>query len=62
MHDFAIWKQQSKTIEQMGASVSFVRNLQTDDGRIEPVRGAEVSASAFAIMGTTPQLGRTLNA
>src|SRR5688572_12440966 len=49
MHDFAIWKQQSKTIEQMGAAVQFVRNLQTEDGRIEPVRGAEISASAFTI-------------
>jgi predicted permease len=54
LHDFAIWRQQAKTIEQMGAAVTFVRNLQTDDQRIEPVRGAEISASAFH--------GRTLTA
>jgi hypothetical protein len=59
LHDFAIWRQQAKTIEQMGAAVTFVRNLQTDDQRIEPVRGAEISASAFAIMGTPPLHGRT---
>ena len=62
LHDFALWRQQSKTIEQMGAAVSFVRNLQTEDGRIEPVHGVEISASAFTIMGTPPALGRTLRA
>lgn len=60
LHDFSIWRQQAKTIEHMGAAVSFVRNLQTEDQRIEPVRGAEITASAFALMGTQPVLGRTL--
>ena len=62
LYDFATWRQQAKTIEQMGAAVTFVRNLQTEDGRIEAVRGAELSASAFAIMGTPPLQGRTLTA
>jgi len=62
MHDYAIWKQQAKTVEQMGAAVTFVRNLQTEDQRIEPVRGAEISATAFTVMGTAPQLGRVLTA
>ncbi len=62
LHDFAVWRQQSKTIEHMGAAVDFMRNLQIDDQPIEPVRGAEISASAFALMGTPPQLGRTLTA
>src|SRR5688572_31761193 len=46
----------------MGAAVSFVRNLRTEDQRIEPVRGAEITASAFALMGTPPLHGRTLTA
>ena len=62
LHDFSIWRQQAKTIENMGAAVEFVRNLQTEDRRIEPVTGADISASAFAIMGTQPLLGRTLRA
>ena len=62
LYDFSIWRQQARTIEQMGAAVTFVRNLQTEDQRIEPVRGAELSASAFAIMGTPPLHGRTLTA
>jgi putative ABC transport system permease protein len=60
LHDFSIWRQQSKKVEHMGAAISFVRNLQTADRRIEPVRGAEVTASAFALMGTAPLLGRAL--
>ena len=60
LHDYSVWREQAKTIDHLGAAVDFVRNLQTDDRRIEPVRGAEVSASAFALMGTAPVLGRTL--
>ena len=60
LHDYSVWREQAKTIDHLGAAVEFVRNLQTDDRRIEPVRGAEVSASAFALMGTAPVLGRTL--
>ncbi|HEU0078067.1 MAG TPA: ABC transporter permease, partial [Longimicrobiaceae bacterium] len=30
------------------------------DGRVEPVRGAEVTASAFGLLGTPPLMGRTL--
>jgi len=62
LHDFSAWRLQAKTIENMGAAVSFVRNLQTEDQRIEPVFGAEITASAFALLGTSPVLGRTLTA
>jgi predicted permease len=60
LFDAAIWREQAKTITLLGAAVDFERNLQTDDRRIEAVRGAEVSASAFALMGTPALLGRTL--
>src|SRR5688572_28286037 len=62
LHDFSTWRQQAKGIENMGAAVTFVRNLQNDDQPIEPVLGAEITASAFALMGTQPLLGRTLRA
>ena len=62
LHDFSVWRQQAKTVENMGAAVDFVRNLQTEDRRIEPVMGSEITANAFAIMGTQPVLGRTLRA
>jgi putative ABC transport system permease protein len=60
MHDFAIWRGELKTVEHLGAATGFVRNLVTDDGRVEPVRGAELTANAFRLMGTAPLLGRTL--
>jgi predicted permease len=60
LHDFAIWREQVKTVDNLGAAILFVRNLATDDGRVEPVRGAEVTANAFRLLGTRPLLGRTL--
>ena len=60
LQDFATWRQELKTVENLGAAVSFVRNLATDDGRVEPVRGAEITANAFRLMGTPALLGRTL--
>jgi putative ABC transport system permease protein len=60
LHDFAIWREQVKTVENLGAAIVFVRNLATEDRRVEPVRGAEITANAFALMGTPPLLGRAL--
>ena len=60
LHDFALWREQVETVDDLGAAILFVRNLATADGRVEPVRGAEVTASAFALMRTAPLLGRAL--
>ncbi len=60
LHDFAIWREQVKTVDHLGAAISFVRNLATEDGRVEPVQGAEITPSAFGLAQTAPLLGRTL--
>jgi predicted permease len=60
LHDFATWRGQLKTIDHLGAAVTFVRNLTTEDGRVEPVFGAEISAIAFRMLGTPPIKGRAL--
>ena len=60
LHDFATWRGELKTIDHVGAAVSFVRTLATDDGHIESVRGAEISANAFSMLGVTAIKGRTL--
>ena len=60
LHDFATWRGSLKTIDHVGAAVSFVRNLATDDGRVEAVRGAEMSANAFRMLGISAIKGRTL--
>jgi predicted permease len=61
LHDFAAWRDQLQTIENLGAAISFQRNLATEDGRVEPVQGAELTANAFRLMGTMPLRGRTLS-
>ena len=60
LHDFMIWREQVRTVENLGAAIVFGRNLATSDGIVEPVRGAEITANAFALVGTPPQLGRVL--
>jgi putative ABC transport system permease protein len=58
--DFVAWRGSLATIEELGAYRALDRNLITDDGRAEPVRGVEVSAAAFAIARVPPLLGRPL--
>ena len=60
MYDFAIWREQVETIEDLGAAVSFERALRVDGEGVEPVAGAEISASAFRLARISPVLGRTL--
>jgi predicted permease len=60
LHDFARWRSQLTTVREVGAAITFQRNLRTDDDRIEPVLGAEITANAFRLMGTAPLLGRAL--
>jgi predicted permease len=60
LHDFLIWREQVRTVDNLGAALVFVRNVTTADGLVEPVRGAEITANAFALMATPPQLGRVL--
>ncbi len=60
LHDFAQWKAQLTSIEALGAAVTFTRNLAIDARHIEPVVGAEISPSAFEIMGTPALHGRPL--
>jgi predicted permease len=60
LHDFAIARTTLKAIEHFGAALVFSRNLVTEDHRVEPVSGAEVTANAFTVMGMAPLAGRTL--
>src|SRR6185436_11327485 len=60
LNDFATWREQVRTVDHLGAAILFVRNLATEDKRVEPVRGAEISASAFRLLGARPLLGRAL--
>ena len=60
LHDFAVWRDHARGIEQFGGSRRIDRHLLAGDGSAEPARAVEISASAFDLMSTPPLLGRTL--
>ena len=62
LHDFAVWREELTTFQVVAAARSEPWNVHSEDGRAEPVRGAEITASAFDILRVPPLLGRTLAA
>ena len=61
LQDVAVWRANTRTIEHLGAARPISRHLTTADGRTEPVRGVEISASAFRLFPVAPLHGRTLD-
>ena len=61
LQDVAVWRANSRTIEHLGAARPMSRHLTTADGRTEPARGVEISASAFRLFPATALHGRTLD-
>jgi putative ABC transport system permease protein len=60
LHDFVGWREELRSVEELGAYRTVERNLITGDGRGEPVEVAEITASAFRVTGTPALLGRSL--
>jgi len=60
LHDFAIWRRSLKTVVELGAAHLSERNVLTGDGRVESLRVAEITASAFPLTRVQPLLGRPL--
>ena len=60
LYEFSIWREQVRTIEDLGAYTALERNLITETGGGEPVNGVAISASAFRLAATPPLLGRPL--
>ncbi len=60
LHDFAVWRAELGSVEELGAYRTAERNLITGDGESRPAEVAEISASAFRIAGARPLLGRAL--
>ncbi|MEX2177392.1 MAG: ABC transporter permease [Gemmatimonadaceae bacterium] len=59
-YDLAAWKSELKAVRDIGAFRSAVRAVGANDGRAEPGRGAEMSASGFRVARVEPLLGRYL--
>ncbi len=60
LHDFSIWRRSLKTVVELGAARVSERNVLTGEGRIESLRVAEITASAFPLTRVPPLLGRPL--
>jgi putative ABC transport system permease protein len=56
--NFADWRTQNKTFQDMAATFYANFNL-TSDGEPERIDGATVTANLMSVLGASPQLGRT---
>lgn len=61
LHDLVTWREELQAVEALGAYRTVDRNLITRDGRPEPVRIAEMTASGFRIARVAPLKGRYFN-
>jgi putative ABC transport system permease protein len=60
LHDFVEWRQDLRTVQDLSAFRTIGRNLIVPGGVNEPVQIAEITASAFTLVRTSPLLGRGL--
>ena len=60
LDDFLSWRDGLTTVRDIGAYRLVKRNVAASDHQAEPVRIAEISASAFIVARVPPQLGRYL--
>jgi putative ABC transport system permease protein len=58
--DFRHWRDQVKSIAELSAFADDKRNLITDDGQVQLVRVAVITASGLRTTRVAPLLGRTL--
>ena len=60
LHDYFAWKDEVTTLDAIGAARSDPYNVSAADGRVAPVRGSELTASAFDVLRVGPIMGRPL--
>ena len=60
VHDYLVWRDQLKTVADLGAYRDVPRNLAIPGGETREVSVAEMTASGFTISSAKPMMGRTL--
>jgi putative ABC transport system permease protein len=60
LHDFATWKEELRSVRDLGAVRTIERNLIVPGGTVEPVMIAEMTASGFRVARVPPLMGRHL--
>jgi hypothetical protein len=62
IHDYAAWREGSRSFDALGAHYNSTVNLSGDRQGPERLRGAFASASVFELLGVRPVLGRLFHA
>ena len=62
VHDYLIWRDQVKTVTDLGAFRNVPRNLTAPGGETREVQLVEMTASGFTVSSAKPLMGRTLKA
>lgn len=57
LHDFVIWREELRSVEDLGAFYRLTRNLSLGEAAA-PVSGVAISATAFNLVRVPPLLGR----
>lgn len=60
LHDFVMWREEMRSVEDMSAFRTVSRNLNSEDGPSELVRIAEMTPSGFTLARVPALMGRTL--
>ena len=60
LHEFMLWRDELRSVGDIGIFSVIERNLRWQDVAGAPVRGAAISEAAFRVAGVPAQLGRTL--
>ena len=60
LHDYFLWRDEMKSMENLGAFRTISRNLIVPGGSAEPIQLAEITASAFRIARVPALVGRTI--
>ena len=60
LHDFVLWRQELKSVEQLGAFRTVNRFLMQDKGPPEPLEVAEITAVGMQVPRVPPFMGRYL--
>ena len=60
LHEFMLWRDELRSVDDIGVFSVIERNLRWRDVAGAPVRGSAISEAAFRVAGVPAQLGRTL--
>ncbi|MDE2752706.1 MAG: ABC transporter permease, partial [Gemmatimonadota bacterium] len=60
LHEFMLWRDELRSVDDIGVFSVIERNLRWQGVAGAPVRGAAISEAAFRVAGVPAQLGRTL--